>query len=165
MILIFSYTCTVHRLFGGKFKTIMVLVIVCKTDNKSGYPLLYIMKFNLAAFETCFTHTPSNRNFYFPLDILISTLQGTDESPFFHRNIWHWWAISLTSKTKKGKKIISILYIDYRSPSVITWISIAASLIPSKWYHLETQSAVAIPNFLDILYILIVQRFFHQISH
>ena len=52
-------------------------------------PLLYIMKFNLAAFETCFTHIPSNRNFYFPLDILISTLQGTDESPFFHRNIWH----------------------------------------------------------------------------
>ena len=96
-------------------------------------PLLYIMKFNPAAFETCFTHIPSNRNFYFPLDILISTLQGTDESPFFHRNIWHWWAISLTSKTKKGKKIISILYIDYRSPSVITWISIALILDPNDF--------------------------------
>ena len=38
MIFLFSYTCTVHRLFGGKFKAIMVLV-VC-TPNSYQVPTL-----------------------------------------------------------------------------------------------------------------------------
>ena len=55
MISPFSYTCTVHRLFGGKFKAIMVLVVQPLNFEPGRFEIIHrdlsFLKTNLFLFD------------------------------------------------------------------------------------------------------------------